>query len=541
MRLLRNLGVVSGLTLVSRLAGFVREILTAAYLGAGPVADTFFQALIIPNTFRRILAEGAFNAAFVPLYARRLEGEDQAEADRFASEALSVLVTATLGVVLAFQLAAPWLVYAFFPGLIADPEGLAFGALLLQITMPYLLTMAVVALLSGALNSHGRFATAAAAPVLFNAVLIAILAADFAEDVALALWLSAGVTASGVLQALWLVLAARKRGLRIGLRIPRLTLGVKHLIRLGVPGALAAGAVQINVLVTSSIATLEPGARSWLNYAERLYQLPLGVIGIAMGVALLPDLARRLRAGDDAGGQFTSNRAIELCLALTLPAAAAFITVPQLLAEWLYERGAFTPADTVNTAAALAIFGIGLPAFVLVKVLQTGFFAREDTRTPMLISLASVGMNFALALGLFFGPMGFLGLATATVTAGWLSCVLLAALLARRGLLTLDARLRRTAPRLLLAALLMAVVVGAMAAGRAFWADPILDALGRSWGAATALLALVGAGGAVYAAAVLGTGAIRPGEIGEALRPRRRVGGPAPTDPGAGAGPGADF
>jgi putative peptidoglycan lipid II flippase len=528
MRLLRNLGVVSGLTLASRLLGMVREIFMAARLGAGPVADTFFQALTIPNTFRRVLAEGAFNSAFVPLYARELEGEIPSEADRFASQALSVLFTVTLILVIGFQLAAPWLAYIFFPGQIGDPDGLAFAALLLQITMPYLLTMSVTALVGGALNTHGRFAAAAGAPLLFNLVLIVILALDFTEGRRLAIWLSVGVTASGVLQAGLLWVVARTAGLTITLRMPKLTPQVRRLIRIGIPGAFAAGATQINVLVTSSIATLEEGARSYLNYAERLYQLPLGVIGIAMGVALLPNLARRVRSGDESGGLFAMNRALELSLALTLPATVAFLIVPGFLVAGLYEWDAFTRADTNATALALMAYAAGLPAFVLIKVLSPGFFAREDTKTPMRFALASVALNFVLAIALFFGGMGFVGLAIASSLAGWLNTALLALTLRRRKLFHIDARLKARLPRLLGASLIMGLAVWTLATTRDLWATSVIRLLGADLGKLAILFIVIAAGGVAYAGACLLTRALRVSEIREALRPRAV---PADTSP----------
>jgi len=521
------------MTLLSRVAGFVREILTAAFLGAGPIADTFFQALTIPNTFRRVLAEGAFNAAFVPLYARELEGKGQEEADRFATEALSALVTATAVIVVAFQIGAPWLAFVFFPGMADDPGALAFAALLMQITMPYLLTMAVLALITGALNSHGRFAASAFAPVLFNLVLIAILALNFADGAELAVWLSIGVTVSGVLQAALLFVAAHARGLKISFRLPKLTPRVKRLVALGVPGALAAGVTQINVLVTSSIATLEEGARSWINYAERLYQLPLGMIGIAMGVALLPNLARRVRAGDDAGGHFTLNRAIELSLALTLPAVAAFLFIPEFLVKGLYERLNFTAADTQMTAMVLAVFAAGLPAFVLIKVLQPGFFAREDTRTPMMFSLVSVVLNFVLALTLFFGPLGFVGLAAATSVAGWANCILLALTLRKRGHLPVDPRLVRSAPRIVLASALMGAAVWAMVALQEIWLAPVAGWIGAGWAIVAGLFAVSIAGAVIYAGACLVTGAVNPREIKQALKPGAAPRPEIGDDPGA--------
>lgn len=524
MRLLRNAGVVSALTLASRLLGLVREMFTAAYLGAGPVADTFFQALTIPNTFRRVLAEGAFNAAFVPLYAGELEKHGKAEADAFMREALSALVTVTLIIVIAFQIAAPWLVYIFFPGAAGDPNLLALSALLMQLTMPYLLCMAVTALLSGALNSHGKFAAATASQLLFSVVLIAILAADRVEGEELARWLAMGVTVSGVAQAGFLIIAARRGGLKVALRFPRLTPRVKRLVALGIPGGIAAATVQINVLVTSSIATLEAGARSWLNYAERLYQLPLGVIGIAMGVALLPNLTRRLRAGDETGSAFALNRAIEVSLAFTLPAVAAFLIIPEFLISGLLERLAFTAADTAATARVLIIFALGLPAFVLVKVLSPGFFAREDTRTPMAFSLVSVGLNFVLAITLFFGApgfegLGYVGLAIATTVAGWVQAILLGVTLARRGEFPVDRRLITRLPRLVLASAVMGAAVWTLVRYEASWAS--LVPLGGTTAQLLGLIFVIGAGAAAYALACVVTGALKPSELRAALRSRK--------------------
>ncbi|WP_026353816.1 murein biosynthesis integral membrane protein MurJ [Woodsholea maritima] len=522
MRLLRNLSVVSGFTLLSRIMGFVRDMLTSRALGAGSVADIFFQALTIPNTFRRILAEGAFNAAFVPLYAKTDEGDGRDAADRFASEALSFLVTVTFGVVVLFQLAAPWLVYVFFPGLSDDPTGRVLAVLLLQITMPYLLCMAVTALISGVLNSQGRFAVAAAAPTLFNVVLISLLVyATYIRPVTpdiLVTWLSAGVTLSGVMQAAWLWLSARQAKLSIRFKMPQLTPKVARLIKLGVPGALAAAATQINVLVTSSIATLEEGARSWLYYAERLYQLPLGVIGIAMGVALLPNLSRRVRAGDKVGGDYAMNRAIELSLLLTVPAAVAFVFIPDFLVRGLFEGGHFTSLDTARTAPVLILYGLGLPAFVLVKVLAPGFFAREDTKTPMQYAMASMVLNLVVGVGLFFGGMGYLGLAVATTLAGWLNAGLLAFTLYRKDLLVLDQGSKSRLPRIMLAALAM---------GAGCWALVYmgLPALAQVWDYTAlpldrplVMAATVLAGGVIFGGVALGIRAVSPRDLRQALK-----------------------
>lgn len=518
MRLLRNLGVVSAFTFASRILGLVRESLMAGRLGAGPAADVFFQALVIPNTFRRVLAEGAFNAAFVPLYARELEGKGKDEADAFASEALSVLTTVTLLIVVAFQLLAPWIGYIFFPGQINDPDLFALAILLLQIMMPYTLCMAVTALIGGGLNSHGRFATAAGAPMLFNLALIVVLMFEYADRETLALWLAIGVTASGVMQVALLVLAARSARLKFTLRAPRVTPRVKRLIVLGVPGAVAAGVTQINVLVTSSIATLEVGARSYLTYAERLYQLPLGVIGIAMGLALLPNLARRLRAGDEAGGQFAMNRSIEISLALTLPAVAALLIIPQFLIGGLFEWGAFTADNTASTARALIAYGAGLPAFILIKVLTPGFFAREDTATPMRYALVSVVVNFALAVTLFFGGLGFVGLAIATSVAGWINVALLARTLLARGLWRIDARLAARLPRQVLAAAIMGAAVWAMAGPGADWITGLYPVLGSYPAKLIVLGAVVALGAAVYGLAALAVGALSWSDLRDLVR-----------------------
>lgn len=531
MRLLRNLGVVSGFTLLSRVLGFAREILTAARLGAGPASDIFFQAFLIPNTFRRLLAEGAFTAAFVPLYAGRMEAEGQAEADRFAREAMSVLVTASALIVVVFQLAAPWLVYPFFLERATDPETRGLTILLLQIVMPYLLCMAVAALLGGALNSHGKFAAAAGAPTLLNILLIGVLLVDAPSEARLVTHMSIAVSLSGVLQAGLLMWAAKRSGLSFGLRPPKLTPGVKRLFALGVPGAIAAGATQINILTTSSVSMLQEGARSWMNYAERLYQLPLGVIGIAMGVALLPNLARRVRAGDETGGAFAMNRAIELSLALTLPAAAAFAAIPGFLVQGLFEWDKFTPADTQATAYALTCYAVGLPAFVMVKVLSPGFFAREDTRTPMAFAISSMAVNLVLGVALFFGGLGYIGLAIATSVAGWVNMGLLALTLTRRRLFAPDARLAARAPRLLFSAALMAAAVFVAV----LYAEDVQGALmeaGLRAGLARSLVlgAVVALGGAVYGLSCMVTGALRLSEFAEALKPARG----ARPDPAAG-------
>ena len=512
MRLLRSSAIVGVFTLASRLLGFAREILLAAAIGAGPIADAFFTAFQFPNLFRRVFAEGAFNSAFVPLYAGRVETEGEAEARAFARDVLSVLATFMFAFVIAAQIAMPWLMYALGPGFVGNPGLFNMAVLLTQITMPYLLMMSVSAMLSGILNSHEKFAAAAAAPVLLNLILIGILWFGDAAPETMVLWLSIGITVSGVVQTAWLWLACRRTGIRLGFRIPKLTPGVRRLIVLGVPGALAAGVTQINIMITGSIATLQEGARSWLYYADRLYQLPLGVIGIAMGVALLPTLSKRLRAGDDTGAADTMNRALEISMGLTLPAAIALAVIPDFIITGLYQRGAFTALDAQMASSALTAFAFGLPAFVLIKVLSPGFFARQDTATPMKFATVGVVVNIVLGLTLFFSPVGFVGLAIATATAGWINAVLLGFVLHRRGLLVLDSRLKSKTVRIAIASAAMGIAVMLMATQRDLVA---------TWTGGSTLLALifvVAAGGAVYAVLALVTGAVRIAELRKAMK-----------------------
>ncbi len=507
MALLRFSATVGGYTAASRVLGFVRDILIAAVMGAGPVADAFVVAFRIPNLFRRLVAEGAFNAAFVPLFSGRLEREGREAAIRFAEESLAVMVAALLLFTAAAMAAMPWLMYAIAPGFARDPEKFDLAVTLTRITFPYLLFMALAALLGGMLNSVYRFAAAAAAPVLLNVVLIAVLL-FFAETAgtpghALA-W---GVVVAGAGQFLLLAFAARRAGLALRLPRPRLTPAVRRLLRLMLPGVIGGGVTQINVVVGTIIASILPtGAVAYLYYADRLYQLPLGVVGIAIGTALLPDLSRRLRGGDGAGAADSQNRALELSMLVTLPAAAALIAVPGPIVTVLFERGAFDATATARTAAATAAFAAGLPAFVLVKVLSPAFFAREDTTTPVKIAAASVAANIVLSLALV-RPFGHVGIAAATSVAAWLNAGLLARLIHRRRYFALDGGVRRRLPR---------IVLCAIALGLALWlaewalADAFRGTLAVRVGA---LAALVAGGIALYGGLALAAGAASPADL----------------------------
>lgn len=419
IRLMAGFFTVGIWTLLSRVMGFVRDILIASFLGTGPVAEAFLVAFSLPNLFRRFFAEGAFNMAFVPMFSKKVEGGDDPATfaqDAFVGMAGLLIVFTAIGIV-----AMPALVAAMASGFMADERfdlAVTYG----RIAFPYILFISLSALLSGVLNATGRFVAAAAAPVLLNVIFILALVgtAIFGtpDNLNIGQSLAWAVPVAGGAQLALVFIAARRAGFPMKLKMPKLTPDLKKLALIAAPAALAGGVVQINLLVGRQVASFFDGAVAWLNYADRLYQLPLGVVGIAIGVVLLPDLSRKLRAGDDAGGRDAFNRASELSLALTIPAAIALVAIPIPLVGVLFQRGAFTADDTAATAFAVAIYGLGLPAFVLQKTLQPLFFAREDTKRPFFYALAAMIVNLVLAIGLSI-PLGFIAAAIATTATGW--------------------------------------------------------------------------------------------------------------------------
>jgi putative peptidoglycan lipid II flippase len=523
MKLYRAFATVGGLTLVSRVFGFLRDILIAATLGSGAVADAFFVAFRFPNLFRRLFGEGAFNSAFVPLFAKQLEGEGKEAARKFAEEAMAGLVFVILALTILAEIAMPFLMYGLAPGFSSNPEKFDLAVLLTRITMPYLLCMSLVALLSGMLNSVGKFVESSAVSIVLN---LTMMTATF---VALGLGLrneplagvvqAWGVFAAGLLQ-LWLLIdGVRRNDLRIRLRWPRMTEGVRRLIRLGIPGVVAGGVTQLNIMIGTMIASMEPGAVSQLYYADRLYELPLAIVGIAIGVVLLPDVSRSLRAGNRAAVMDSQNRSAEFSLLLTVPAAVALAVVPLPIVTVLFERGAFTRADSLSTAAALAIFAVGLPAFVLIKVFSPAYFAREDTKTPMRYAGISLTANTAGSIAFFFlfrhlGLKPQLGIALATTLGGWLNAILLWRTLVARGHFVADVRLARSTLLILLSSAAMGVTLwfaGETLAPSFSVGAPIMQR-------ATGLAVLVASGTIAYAIAILGSGAMEIGQLRRFVR-----------------------
>ena len=503
--LLRGFLSVGSWTFISRLTGFLRDILMARWLGTGGMADAFVVALALPNMFRRFFAEGAFNTAFVPLFSKKLE--DRQDAQRFANEAFSglfMLLMILTGVAMIFMPVLVWMMASGYAGDERFDMAVEYG----RITFPYILLISLASMISGVLNANGRFTAAAAAPVLLNLLFLAAmgLAKWQGWDIGLALAWATPITGIAQLALVWW--DAHRTGWTFRPRRPRLTPDMRRLLAIALPAAFAGGVVQINLLVGRQVGSHFEGANSWLYYSDRLYQLPLGIVGAAVAVVLLPELARRLKAGDDQGGQTAYSRATEFGLFLTLPAAFAIAIIAQPMVAALFERGEFTAHDTTQTARALLVYALGLPAFVLQKILQPLYFAREDTRTPFRFALWSMVVNAVLALGLM-SFIGFLAAAIGTTIAAWTMVAQLWWGTRQMGQAArADQRLRRTAPRITLAAALMAVALWFM-----------LDWTRASGMARIPELTLLVLGGAaIYFALSFATGAYRLSELKTAIR-----------------------
>jgi len=513
--LFRPVLTVGSFTLASRVLGFARDVLIAAGLGAGPVADAFFIAFKLPNFFRRLFAEGAFSAGFVPLFSRLLQREGRPAALAFAEAALSVLLPVLLGFVTLFQIAAPWLMFVLAPGFADDPAKFELTVTLTRIAFPYLLFISLVSLLGGVLNALDRFAAVAATPILLNLMLILAVTvlAHFTPTPGHALaW---GVSLAGMAQFLFLVLACRRAGVALRLGWPRLGPRVRELLRLILPAALGAGVVQINLVVDVVLASFLPeGSVSYLFYADRLNQLPIGVVGVAVGTALLPTLSRLVAAGDAAGARHQLNRALEICVLLAAPATVAYLAIAPELVGALFQRGAFGERQAAATALALQAYAVGLPAYLLTKALTPPYFAQADTRAPVIAGLWAMAANLVLNLIL----MQFLlhaGLALGTALSAWLNVAILALGLRRRGLLAADPRLKRTLGGTLVASLAMGAACLLLARQLA---DPLAGSEPVRW---AALGALVAAGLLLFLGLTQATGAVDWRRLRTELRRRR--------------------
>lgn len=519
MSLARNTLVQATLTLGSRILGFARDMALAARFGQGPMMDAWSTAIMLPNMFRRLFAEGAFAQAFVPVYGgvRAREGDEAAAVT--ASEALSFMCAVVAGFCILLQVLMPWIMPLLLSAYRGDEAVLRVAVTATQLAMPYLACMTVASLLSGVLNTAGKFALSAAVPVFLNLCTLAPLLAAYvvpASQPTVLMWVTAAVTVSGFIQAGLLWWGVRRLGVAVKLSMPRLTPNVKRALALAVPGALAGGAMQINSLVSQVLAGSDEGARSVIYNADRLYQLPLGLIGVAIGLALVPRLTKAFVSGDHEGGRKTLDDGITLAMAFTLPAAVALFVIPFFIIDATVTRGAFTSADAARTADVLRQFAWGVPAFVLAKVLTPPFFAREDTRRPMIYAVTSVIFTIVVGAALFFwlsgrGVDGVLGLAIATSLSAWLNVALLGGTLMREDAWRPSPSFVSRIARVLLASGVMAVAL--LAAGINY------EVLSRIFLAKeVAVLAVCGLGAALYGVCLIAFRAVTPAELKAVLR-----------------------
>ncbi|MEY2759001.1 MAG: hypothetical protein RIR33_2779 [Pseudomonadota bacterium] len=525
MSLARNVFVQTVFTLGSRVLGFARDLaLNARFGGQGPLMDCWATAQMLPNLFRRLFAEGAFAQGFVPVFAAARAQEGAQAADRMASQAMAFIMTVVALVTIGIEVAMPWIMPFLLSAYTDDPDTLATATLMAQLAMPYLVFMTLASLLSGVLNTLGRFALTAAAPILLNICTIIPLLIAPSEQQA-AEWAAAAVTVSGLLQCALLWWGARKLGVDLRVGLPVLTKGVRRMLAIAVPGAIAGGALQVSSLVTQTLSGSDEGARAVLYNSDRLYQLPLGLIGVAVGLALVPRLSRHFAENDQAGAARTMDDGIGLSMAFTLPAAVALLVMPFFIIDATVTRGAFTSADALRTAEVLRQFAWGVPAFVLAKVFTPPFFARQKSKRPMQFSLISVAITVIVGSGLWYwlptqGIDGAIGLGIATSFGAWVNVFLLAGALAREGAYTMGASVWTRMVRLMVASTLMGVFAGLCA-----WQYPLLSDL--FWKKEVAVLAVMGLGVVIYGLAAFALGAVTLAEIKGALRREKGAAGVA--------------
>lgn len=515
MSLVKKFATVGGATMASRILGFVREMLIAATLGAGPIADAFYAAFAFPNLFRRIFAEGAFNSAFIPLFAKEMEAGGVKSSKQFAEEILAMLVAILLLLSALAMLAMPFLVSTIVAPMFEDPGKIELTTTMTRIMFPYLLCMSLVAMLSGIMNSMRLYFLAAIVPVLLNVILVGLILLAMLLDSSprtIGFFLSWGVFVSGFAQLALLLFGTRSAGISLRLKRPKMTPQVKRLLVLMGPAVLTGGVIQINIQIGRIIASAQDGAIALLNYADRINQLPLGVIGIAIGVVLLPELSRALKANDHNEVSKLQNRSLEFALLMTLPAAVGFVVIPDAIVALLYQRGAFTAETTAMTAAALAAYAAGLPAYVLIKVFQPAYFAREDMRTPFYFSIVMMLANVGISLALF-PTMGHVGIAIATAVSAWINFVLLASTLWFRG----EYRPHRQTLYRVLMIVVSSIIMGAsLYFGHDMVADQLISAgfLSRM----VLVLGLIGASAIIYFAIIIASGVISRRELRRMLR-----------------------
>ena len=512
MSLAKSISTVGGFTLVSRVFGLIRDLATARYLGAGMAADAFVIAFKLPNFFRRLFAEGAFAVGFVPLFARALgkdiTPESRAAAEAFAGRVLSWLLPVLLIFLIIMEVGMMPLMLGLTGGFDGNETKFNFVIELGRYTFPYLVLISLVSFFGGMLNAYGRYSAAAFAPVLLNITMIAALFFFGENDMSAARALAIGVSAAGVAQLILLYVSARRAGIRLKLPRPRLSDDVKELLIIIGPAAVGAGIMQINLLIDVILAArfLPEGSVTWLFYADRLNQLPLGAIGIAVGTVLLPSISRLLASDDQKGANLQQNKALEFSLFLTLPAAVALAVIAAPILATLFERGQFLAGDTSATAAALTVYALGLPAYVIAKTLTPGYFARKDTKTPVRYAIVALVINTVLNI-ILIQYFAHVGLAAATAIAAWVNAGMLFMGLKKRGHLTLLSGTKIKIVKYTLASALMGAAVYAASNQLAQYFSE------DGWVRITTLTSLVALGGFCYLICIFAVRAITVAEI----------------------------
>ena len=459
MDLKKSAFTVSGFTMISRVLGFIRDILIANILGAGAIADAFFVAFRFPNLFRRLFAEGAFSAAFVPIFSELLTKNSIIKAREFGEQAFSILILILICFLTVFEIIMPWAMYLLAPGFDSVPGKFELAVQLSRITLPYLLFISLVSLQSGILNALGHFGAAASAPILLNVVLISALLIFGGHQNQIGHLLAIAISLAGVVQFIWLSYHCTKYGFPVKLRLPKITKNIRLLGKRTVPVIFGASLYQINLLIGTILASLiSDGAVSYLYYADRITQLPLGVIGVALGTALLPLLSNQISSGNSGLAKTTQTRGIEIALLFTIPATAGLAAISLPIVVVLFEHGAFSHQASLATSKAMVAYSVGLPAYVLIKVLAPSFFARGDTSRPVRIAAISLIINIVLNL-LLMQMFGHIGIALASSISAWVNAISLAIVLHRRGHFDLNRKLMFSSFKIILASVLMGVVI----------------------------------------------------------------------------------
>jgi len=454
MNLIKSTGTFSFFTIISRLLGYVRDVLIAIFLGAGPLADTFFVAFRIPNTFRRLFSEGTFNAAFVPSYSSLLSKKKEAQI--FANNIFNLLVVGLFFLVLIIEILMPLFVFLIAPGFDGDYQKMELVITLTRITFPFLMFISLASFFSAILNSHNKFAVASAAPIILNILLIGVLLFGKILNDQLVYYLSYAVTLSGILQFIFLYLFVKKYfSPKFKLYI-KIDSKVKIFFRKLLPSIFSSGVTQINILVGTIIASFQASAVSYLYYADRIYQINLAIAGIAIGTVILPQLSRHVENNKKEKINLIQNKALELSLFLSIPATIALLIASEEIISSLFGYGSFDEESAKNSGKALFYFAIGLPAFSLIKVFSTFFFARHNTKIPFYISLASVLLNIFISI-VFFKQIGFLIIPIATTISSWVNAILLFIYLKMNSLFSFNLVFITRLIKILIASVLMGI------------------------------------------------------------------------------------